>query len=116
MLDIERYMDSFKESIFKRFEKQEENFKNLTDKVKSLEVTQMEYKEITSKRLSRLEERRNEGESEDIELQQVRNLKYLFFFPIFYLKPFDVLDEIQIGKSVGDKRTSREIEYSLFSS
>ena len=76
MLDIERYMDSFKESIAKRFEKQEENFKNLSNTVKSFEMTQREYK----KRLSRLEERRNKDENEDIELQQVTNRKSLLFF------------------------------------
>jgi len=68
-------MDSFKESIAKRFEKQEENFKNLSNTVKSFEMTQREYK----KRLSRLEERRNTGENEDIELQQVTNRKCLLF-------------------------------------
>jgi hypothetical protein len=72
MLDIERYMDSFKESITKRFEKQEDNFKNLTNTVKSFEVTQREYK----KRLSRLEDRRNKDENEDIELHQVKNLNF----------------------------------------
>jgi hypothetical protein len=76
MLDIERYMESFKESITKRFEKIEENLKNLTNTVKSFEVTQREYK----KRLSRLEDRRNVGENEDIELQQVKNFNYLLFF------------------------------------
>ena len=69
MLDIERYMESFKESITKRFEKQEENFKSLTNTVKSFELTQREYK----KRLSRLEDRRNKDENEDIELHQVKN-------------------------------------------
>ena len=92
MLDIEKYMESFKESNSKRFEKQEENFKNLTDKVKNLEVTQREYKEenfrnlndkvkiyeVTqkeyTKRLSRLEDQINMDENDDIELQQVKNL------------------------------------------
>jgi hypothetical protein len=55
MLDIERYVDSFKEPISKRYEKQEENFKNLTNTVKSFEMMQREYK----KRLCRLEDRRN---------------------------------------------------------
>ncbi len=55
MIDIEKYMESFKESISERFEKHENNFKNLTDKMKSFEVTRIEYK----KRLSRLEDRRN---------------------------------------------------------
>ncbi len=84
MLDIERYMESFKESITKRFEKQEENLKNLTNTVKSFEVTQREYK----KRLSRLEDRRNTGENEDIELYQVKNFNSLFFFSFFYLDQF----------------------------
>ena len=81
MLDIERYMESFKESITKRFEKQEENLKNLTNTVKSFEVTQREYK----KRLSRLEDRRNTGE---IELQQVKNYYYSLFFLFFDLHQF----------------------------
>jgi len=77
MLDIEKHM----ESISKRFEKHENNFKNLTDKVKSFEVTQREYK----KRLSRLENRRNQEENEDIELQQVNNFNHLLFFSFFEL-------------------------------
>ena len=75
MLDMEKYMESFRESISKKFEKHEENFKNLVDKVKSFEVTQREYK----KRFSRLEDRKNTDENEDIELQQVKNLNYLLF-------------------------------------
>ena len=76
MNDIERYMESFKESISNRFEKQEENFKSLTNKVKSFELTQREYK----KRLSRLEGgRRNTDENEDIELQQVKNFNLSYF-------------------------------------
>ena len=78
---MEKYMESFTEAISKRFEKQEENFKNLTDKVKSFEVTQREYK----KRLSRLENRRNQEENEDIELQQVNNFNHLLFFSFFEL-------------------------------
>ena len=81
MLDIERYMETFQESISKRLEKQENNFKNLTDKVKSFEVTQREYK----KRLSCLENRRNPEENEDIELQQVNNFNHLLFFSFFEL-------------------------------
>ena len=72
MLDMEKYMESFKESISKRFVKQEENFKNIVDKVKSFEVTQKQ-------RLSRLEDQRNTDENEDIELQQVKNLNYSLF-------------------------------------
>jgi len=74
-------MEPFKESISKRFDKQEENFKN---KMKSFEVTQREYK----KRLSRLEDRRNTDENEDIELQQVINFNYLLFFSFFDLHQF----------------------------
>ena len=73
MLDMEKYMESFKESISKRFEKQEENFENIVDKVKNFEVTQRENK----KRLSRLEDQRNTVENEGIELQQVKNLNFL---------------------------------------
>ena len=75
-------MESFKESISVRFEKQEENFKKFTDKVENFEVTHREY----SERLSRLEEWINEGENENenVELQQVRNLNFMLFsnFPI----------------------------------
>ena len=70
ILDMEKYMESFKESISKRFENQEENFKNIVDKMKSFEVSQREYK----KRLSRLEDRSNTDENENNELQQVKNL------------------------------------------
>ena len=73
MLGIKRNRESFKESISKRFEKQEENFNILTNKVKNFEVTQREYK----KRLSRLEDQRNTDENENIELQQVKNLNCL---------------------------------------
>jgi len=76
MLDRERYMESFKESIHKRFEKQEENFKNLTNKVKSFEVTQRECKN----RLSRLENLKHTGKNEDIDLQQVKSLNNSLFF------------------------------------
>ena len=77
-------MESFKESISVRFEKQEENFKKFTDKVENFEITHREY----SERLSRLEERRNEGENENVELQQVRNLNFMLFSPFLYLHPF----------------------------
>ncbi len=76
MLDLEKYMESFKESISQKFEKQEENFMNLTDKVKIFEETQTEYK----KRLSHLEDRRNTDENADIELQRVKNFLYFLFF------------------------------------
>ena len=72
MLDIEKYMESFKESITIRFEKLEENFKN---KMESFEETLREY----TKRLSRLEDQRNADENEEIELQQVKNLKFSSF-------------------------------------
>ena len=66
MLEIEKYIESFKETIAKRFEKQENNFKNLIDKVKSLEVMQREYKESTSKRLSHLEDQINMDKNDDM--------------------------------------------------
>ena len=72
---------SFKESNSKRFDKLEEHLKNLDDKIKSFEVTQREYK----KRSSRLEEQRNTDETEDIELQHVKNLNYLLLFSFFDL-------------------------------
>ena len=78
MLEMEKYMESFTEAISKRFEKQEENFKNHTDKVKSLDVTQREYKD----RLRRLEDRRNADENDDIELQQVKSLYFSLFFDL----------------------------------
>jgi hypothetical protein len=110
MLDMEKYMESYKESISKRFEKQEENFEN---KMKTFEVTQIEYKN----RLSRLEDRIITDENEDIELQQVKNFELYVIFPIFrsasILKPFHELVEIKIKKTVGVKRDSREIRDSL---
>ena len=81
MHGLEKYMGSFKESISKRFERQEEEIKSLADKMKSFEFTQREYK----KRSSRLEEQRNTDETEDIELQHVKNLNYLLFFSFFDL-------------------------------
>ena len=73
MLEAEKLMESFKETIAKRFEKQEENFKNIVNKVKSFEVTQREYKN----RLSRLEDRRNTDENKDIELKYVKNFLFI---------------------------------------
>ena len=73
MLEAEKLMESFKETIAKRFEKQEENFKNIVNKVKSFEVTQREYKN----RLSRLEDRRNTDENKDIELRHVKNFMFV---------------------------------------
>ena len=84
ILDMEKYMESFKESISKRFENQEENFKNIVDKMKSFEVSQREYK----KRLSRLEDRSNTDENENNKLQQVKNLYFSLFFSFFDLYQF----------------------------
>ena len=85
-------MEKYMKSVSERFEKQDENFKILTDRVQSLEVMQSEYKEenfrnltdkvkifeVTQKeytmRLSRLENQRNVDENEDNELQQVKIL------------------------------------------
>jgi len=77
-------MESFKESISKRFEKQENNFKNLVDKVNNFEVTQRDYK----KRLSRLEDQSYTDDNEYIELQQVKNFNYLLFFSFFDMNQF----------------------------
>jgi hypothetical protein len=81
MLEVEKYMESFKESISKKFEKQEDNFMN---KLKRFEVTQREYK----KRLNRLEDQRNTDENEDIELQQVKNLNFSLLCSFFVLQQF----------------------------
>ena len=85
-------MEKYMKSVSKRFEKQDEIFKIITDRFQSLEVMQSEYKEenfrnlaekvkvfeVTQteceKRLSRLEDRLNTNENDDIELQQVKNL------------------------------------------
>ena len=84
MLDMEKYMESFKESVSKRFEKHENYFKNLTDKVKSFEITHKEYKN----RLSRLKNRGNTDENEDIELQQVKCLDFSLFFSFYEFHQF----------------------------
>ena len=81
MLDIEKYMESFKESISKRFEKQEENFRNLAGKMKRFEVTQIENKK-------RLKDGRNLNKIED--RQQVKN----FIFIIFLIIQFFSIDII----------------------
>jgi hypothetical protein len=81
MLGIESYMESFKDSISERFEKQENKFKNLADKMASFEETQIENK----KRISRLEDRgrlesgRNPDENDSVELQRVMNFIFIFF-------------------------------------
>ena len=114
MLDIEKYMESFKESNSKRFEKQEENFRILTDKVKSFDVSQREYK----KRLSRLGKSKKYGWKWEYRATTGKEFELYVIFPIFrsvsILNPFYVLGEIQIRKTVRDKRHSREIVYSLF--
>jgi len=75
MLEVEKYMGSFKELISKRFERQEEEIKSLADQMKSFEFTQREYK----KRLTHLENRRDTNVNEDFELQPVKNF-FVFFF------------------------------------
>ncbi len=79
MLDIEKYSESFKESVIKRLERNEYNFNNLVNKVNSIQVTQNEYK----KRLRRLEDGRNQSENEYIELQYVKDILFVIFL-IFY--------------------------------
>ncbi len=65
MHGIERYMESFKESISKRFERQEEEIKSLADKMKIFEETQREHKK-------RHLNRRNPDDNDVLELQHVR--------------------------------------------
>ena len=70
MLDVESYIESFKQSISKRFERQDEKFH-------SIEVNQSECK----KRLRNLEEAKARlDENEEIELQNVRNILIGIFF------------------------------------
>ena len=83
MHGIEKYMGSFKESISKRFERQEEEIKSLADQMKSFEFTQREYK----KRLTHLENRRDTNVNEDFELQPVNNFFVFFFWTVSILKP-----------------------------
>ena len=80
MFDIETYMESFKETITIRLERHENNFKDLVNKVKSIEVTQNEYKQ----RLRRLEDGRNQSENEDIELQHVKDILFVIFLIILF--------------------------------
>ncbi len=75
MLGIEKYSESFKESVVKRLERNECNFNNLVNKVNSIQVTQNEYK----KRLKSLEDGRNHVENDNIELKCVKNILILFF-------------------------------------
>ena len=68
-------MESFKESISKRLDGHEDNFKNIADRMKSFELTQKEYKKC----LNRLENGRDPDKNDVIELQNVNNLYYLYF-------------------------------------
>jgi hypothetical protein len=69
-------MESFKESISKRLDGHEDNFKNITDVTQiEYEVTQIEYKKC----LNRLEDGRDPDKNDVIELQNVNNLYYLYF-------------------------------------
>ena len=78
MLDIEKYSESFKESVVKRLERNEYNFNNLVNKVNSIQVTQNEYK----KRLKSLEDGRNHVENDDIELKCVKNILFFIFLSL----------------------------------
>ena len=78
MLDIEKYSESFKESVIKRLERNEYNFNNLVNKVNSIQVTQNEYK----KRLKSLEDGRNHVENDDIELKCVKNILFFIFLSL----------------------------------
>ena len=72
MHEIEKSMGSFKESISKRFERQEEEIKSLAGKMKSFEETQRECKK-------RHLNRRNPDDNDVLELQHVNSLFVLFF-------------------------------------
>ncbi len=74
MFVTEKYMESFKESIFKRLERHENNFRNLVEKVKGIEVSQSEHK----RRLKGIEDDRTQDDSEDVELRKVREIFYQF--------------------------------------
>ena len=89
MFDIEKYMESFKESITKRLEGNEENFNNLVNKVKSIEVTQREYK----KRVRRLEDGSNADETEDIMPKHVKNILFVILV-IFKLVSISMINLI----------------------
>jgi hypothetical protein len=95
MIDIEKYMGSFKESITKRLDRHEENLKNFSDKMKSFEITQREYK----RRLNRLEDGRDPDKNEDIELKHVKNFLSLLFLICFcFYKNLKFLGAMQIRK------------------
>jgi len=70
MFVTEKYMELFKETVFKRLEKHENNFRDLVEKVKGIEVSQSEHK----RRLRGLEDGRTRGDSENVELQQVKEV------------------------------------------
>ena len=55
MLDIQKCMNLFKESLSKRLERHEDNWKNLIDKIKAIEELLSEYKN----RFRRLENWKN---------------------------------------------------------
>ena len=44
MVDVEKYMESFKDTIYKRLQRHEDNFQDLVLKVQSLEAIKNEYK------------------------------------------------------------------------
>jgi len=52
MIDIEKFMESFKKSISKKLDRHEDNFKNIADRMKSFEVTQKEYKKCLNRNIN----------------------------------------------------------------
>ena len=72
MHGIEKSMGSFKESISKRFERQEEEIESLADQMKRFEETLREYKQ-------RHLNRRNPDDNDVLELQHVKN-QFLVIF------------------------------------
>ena len=67
MLNLETNKESFKDLISKKLERHEDNFKNLADKIKTIEVMLNEQK----MRLKSLEDDKKRGDNSSIELQHV---------------------------------------------
>jgi hypothetical protein len=74
MFVTEKYMELFKETVFNRLEKHENNFRDLVEKVKGIELSQIERK----KRLRGLKDVRTQGDSENVELGKVREIFFDF--------------------------------------
>ena len=67
MLNLETNKESFKDFISKKLERHEDNFQNLADKIKTIEVMLNEQK----MRLKSLEDDKKRGDNSSIELKHV---------------------------------------------